>query len=241
MLTRLLFIMLIAGVLALIGLSYISRATTSSPGSSPRLGVVQEAGVIKGRVLYADGRPVSGARVYAMKSDLAIGRLPGAETDEQGEFLFQNLSPGTYTVSASKKEEGYPPTDSSFYYPDGLNAPQVSVYAGQTISDIVVQFEQPFGKIKGRMVSALDNKPIRGQGIEIILWTDRPNGYFSTGVDTDGNFEVLAPPVPFKIEASAPGFEKWHYRSSNSTNARDYLELAPGASKNLNITLRPIR
>lgn len=240
--TRLLTVLLIAGGLSVVSMTYLSYAAISSTGARQSQGILQEGGAIKGRVLYADGRPVSDAVVHAMKSDMSMGRLPSVCTDEQGEFLFEDLIPGTYTIYASKEEEGYPRTNSSFYFGDAVNTPEVSVYAQQTTSYVVVQFGLPAAKLMGRMVSALNNKPIPGHSIQITLrLVDRPNEYFSTGPDTDGNFEILAPPVPFKIEASAPGFEKWRYRSGDSSNAADYLQLTPGASKNLNIILRPVR
>src|SRR6266545_2479427 len=72
-------------------------------------------GAIQGRVLNPEGRPVSGAEVHALRSDLTTGKLPAAYTDNRGRFLIEDLIPGRYTVSAAKNEDGYPNTSSAFH------------------------------------------------------------------------------------------------------------------------------
>jgi Carboxypeptidase regulatory-like domain len=52
---------------------------------------MQRAGVITGRVVYADGEPFSGATLTVMRG----GR---ATTNDLGEYRIANLSPGDYSV-----------------------------------------------------------------------------------------------------------------------------------------------
>ncbi len=92
-------------------------------------------GTIKGRVMDENHNGISGASV--------VYEYQGQEsdpisTDSNGFFYFQNLSPGIYTVKASK--DGY----------DSVNQ-QVSVVAGEeTNVEIIMSHEQnPYGNISG--------------------------------------------------------------------------------------------
>jgi len=75
---------------------------------------IVRAGEIVGRVLDVEGRPVSGANVYAMKSDHQKGAIPSAETDSDGSFRLA-VVPGEYSVYAGKESAGHPEKFGGFY------------------------------------------------------------------------------------------------------------------------------
>ena len=75
---------------------------------------IVRAGEIVGRVLDFEGRPVSEANVYAMKSDHQKGAIPAAETDSDGSFRLA-VVPGEYSVYAGKESAGYPEKFGGFY------------------------------------------------------------------------------------------------------------------------------
>src|SRR5205085_3390848 len=88
-------------------------------------------GAITGRVLDAGGQPVFNAEVQALNTVSGTGKVPTAYTDEKGLFLIEHLKPGNYKLPVSKEEDGYPPTDSTFYSVDFTPPQQALVYEGQ--------------------------------------------------------------------------------------------------------------
>jgi hypothetical protein len=182
-------------------------------------------------VLSPDGQPISGASVYAVKSDFTTGRLPVFPTNDRGEFTIPNLTPGTYKVSAAKEDDGYPPTDYEFYASNGVNALRIAVYEGQTTSQVVVNLGPKAAKLVGKVIDAATDKLVKDVQI-IVRRTDNPDNSFTIVPDVNGKIEVLVPPVPFTVEVSAPGYEKRHLAS---------LQLSSGEIKRLDITLHPAR
>jgi hypothetical protein len=66
------------------------------------------AGAISGRVLDADGDPVSGATVNLERKETGDETVSSDETNtnQAGEYRFEGLSPGTYYISASPETGG---------------------------------------------------------------------------------------------------------------------------------------
>jgi hypothetical protein len=185
-------------------------------------------------VVDADGQPVSGAEVYALKSDFTTGKIPTAHTDKDGTFLITGLKPGVYTISAGKEEDGYARTDSPFHSTGLTAAPQVDVNEAQTTSGVVVCFGPKAAKLVGSLVDASTNKLIKDpQSAEIVLRRiDHPDYSYSTAPSLQGVFEILVPPVPLTAEISAPGYEKKLLGS---------LHLIPGETKRMGVSLHPNR
>jgi len=222
--------LVVAGLVALSS-SYSTPRTAHVWQDAPRAST--NSGAVKGQVLDAEGQPVSGAEVIALKIDSGMGKVPTAHTDEQGMFLIKRLAPGTYRISISKREDGYPPTDSPFYSAGFLEVPQVTVYEGQTTSDIAVGIGTKAAKLVGRVVDTTTNKLITSQDVQVTLRRiDNPDYSYKTGPDVNGNLTILVPPVPFTIEVSAQGYEKRHLGS---------LHLSREEIKRLDVSLRRIQ
>lgn len=225
---------LLINIFIAVGLLAVGMAFAVSRSSPKRQVVTQASGTITGRVLSPDGQPISAAGVHAEKSDFTFGRLLMFPTNEQGEFTITNLTPGTYKVSAAKEEDGYPPTDYAFYSAGVVSSPHITVYEGQTTSEVVVYVSPKAGKLSGRILDAATNRPIKNlQGVQITLRRlDNPDLSYTTAADLEGEFSILLPPVPCEIEVSAPGYGTWN-------NGRKAMHLTPGAAKELKIHLRP--
>ena len=82
-------------------LSAAAAAQTGRRVTAPASPVAE--GVIRGRVLLADGRPVTQAIKVTLK--VMTGDYNVAYTDQQGQFEFNNLNPGSYTVEAEADRE----------------------------------------------------------------------------------------------------------------------------------------
>ena len=59
-----------------------------------------QTGMLKGKVLDAEGKPVSGAQVAIEFAD-GVTRKFDVKTDRRGEFIQIGLQPGNYKVTAT--------------------------------------------------------------------------------------------------------------------------------------------
>lgn len=210
-----------------------SRRTRQYRGASSHQEVAQPSGAITGRVLDADGRPVFNAEVQAFNTESGTGKVPTAYTDEQGVFLIKNLKPGAYRLPVAKEEDGYPPTDSTFYSVGFTQPQQVFVYERQMTSDVVLHLGPKLAKLAGRIVDSKTHKAVVTDGVLITLRRiDNPNYPREISTNENGEFSILVPPVPTTIEVSAPGYEKKHLGS---------LHLKQKEVKRLDISLNPVK
>ncbi len=100
------------------------------------------------------GNPIVGARVCAMRGGNTI-------TNESGEYLIENLTPGDYRVTASA--EGY----CGKTYPD-----MVTVVDGQTTTNINFALAPcvppPRGSISGVVTDSVTGNPIVGARVSVM-------------------------------------------------------------------------
>jgi Carboxypeptidase regulatory-like domain len=70
------------------------------PAQRPSQPATEGSAVVRGRVTAADGRPLRLARVGIVETNTR--RSMGDATDENGQYEFTDLPPGTYTITARK-------------------------------------------------------------------------------------------------------------------------------------------
>jgi 5-hydroxyisourate hydrolase-like protein (transthyretin family) len=197
--------------LIVLGLTVVSALslTVHSPSQQP---ISTGFGAIEGHIVDTKGQAVAGATVFAYNSEGPItGRLSEVSTDKLGRFLLQRVKPGITHVHAFKENEGYPNTIFAVFA-IGRVIPTVRVVEGQTTKEVIVQLGPKAGRLAGKVVDADSGRPLKEFGITIFN-NDNPNDpYRSFGISrmvtqTAGGFEVLVPPVPFKVVVSAPNYE----------------------------------
>ncbi len=177
--------------------------------------------LITGRVFDETGDPISGVRVFAMRSVYFEGRRrlvpiangPLTTTDDAGQYRILGLAPGTYFVMADLRETwtvsaggvdqviGYAPT----YFPGTASltdAMRVAVGIGQEVSNT------DFGLVPGRAVTvsglAVDSqgRPLAGRQVNLAQeW--RGPGFAM--VMQGGGGTAVAPDGTFTIKSVAPG------------------------------------
>ena len=155
-------------------------------------------GVISGRVLDAEGKPIINATVTAEMAN-AIGGIPNALTNKDGEFIIRGLRPGQYTLHARKEEDGYPRTEFNLYDAGTSTDPQVEVLEDQTMQNVIVQLGLKSGILTLRVVDANSNQPLHHADITIRR-VDLPDRYLSSGLSVEeGEFKILVPALPFTV------------------------------------------
>ncbi len=170
---------------------------------------LQDAAVIEGFVVDAQGNPASGAEVQVG------GRVPQVATTGQGGGFSVEVEPGQYTVSARRGDEA-----------GSLDKP-VSVAAGKTVRDVRVRLGQG-AVLEGRVVAHAMGAPVSGASVDVSPYGR--NGDSGRAVtDSSGHFFVggLAP-GSYDLAVSAPGF---------SSEQRRGLTVASGERFPLDIQL----
>ncbi|MGH9764256.1 MAG: carboxypeptidase-like regulatory domain-containing protein, partial [Blastocatellia bacterium] len=121
-----------------------SQPTNDEPDSNP--------GTISGTVINQDGEPIGGAKVTVLRVNMEKGIVPMNSTNENGEFLFERLASGTYTISACDEEAGYLRTDDTFSAGSQVSYPRVEIVAGQVTANVVLQLGDRGGWLVGQVV-----------------------------------------------------------------------------------------
>ena len=181
--------------------------------------VLTKGGVITGTVTTQTGEPVVGVRVHArmirgdggqFASPLGLLQLQRT-TDDRGVYRIYGLRPGTYVVWAGR--DGQVTTDADAfdefvptYSPASTrdNANEISVHAGEEVSNVDIRFRgEPGHIVSGRVNQSAGAQPanfvlnLTAVGKNKSEWTmltvqsDDSNGFVFRGVD-DGDYELTA-------------------------------------------------
>lgn len=163
----------------LIILALIILLPSCKSPSSPDTDGVTTTGTISGTVTDAStGNPIAGASVSTQPTTLLV------TTDAQGNFSISNVTPGSYTVSASAS--GYLAGSAS-----------VTVTGGQTAAaNLALQPEPTTGTISGTVTEEGTSMPIAGASVSTqpattTATSDAQGNYTISDVD-EGSYTVTA-------------------------------------------------
>lgn len=169
--------------------------TTTYPLDVPQEGMARETSFTLGRkspsirvtVRSADGRPITDARLVLLMTDPTTKTI-FAKTDEAGTYLFDRLSPGMYTLSATAPESR-----------TRQKSVEVQVNDGEA-HDLEISFPRTVrvlgtARQAGRPYRGLLRFSLRGTiGMETMVKTDEHGGY---AVDLEpGEYMVGSPEQP---------------------------------------------
>ncbi|HEY7405048.1 MAG TPA: carboxypeptidase-like regulatory domain-containing protein [Candidatus Angelobacter sp.] len=150
---------------------------------------------ISGQVLAPNGKPAANARI-SLQENATIGRTflghpPMLDSDAQGNFLFQDVLPGTYTLTAALAHEAWT---------NNVRGEQKIELAGENLSGVQLRLSLPL-TIAGK-VTLEPGSELELDSLEIIL--DDPDGYYAhneASVKPDGTFLVqdIRPPLSLAI------------------------------------------
>jgi hypothetical protein len=133
----------------------VSKSAAAAPAPATAVAApAKEGGVIVGRVLDADGAPVRGAKVVALKPQFTYGERDFSsvvfpvETNDLGEFRLFWLPPGMYYLAATPPAVWngralplYSQTAATTFYPGVRHASEalrLEVAAGETRADVLL-------------------------------------------------------------------------------------------------------
>ena len=159
------------------------------------------AGTVEGSVRDLDGRPVTGAMVYASN----IGHRRGTTTisDSSGTFVLRNLKAGTYEVHAYKESAGYADTFFAFFGVNNKAVKVVQVPEAGT-SNIVLMIGPKCARLK-LSINNEEGKPVDGElTLTRVSATNAPYG-----IGVNSKSDTLLPPVLFRFEVRAKGYQLW--------------------------------
>ncbi len=180
----------------------------SSPGHSARLTnpisfdsegraqvaiVLEPATALRGRAILPDGSPAVGARISAYNAP--VSSPESVEADEQGRFVFEDIAPESYTVTAQLKA----------YEPVHLRDVEVGA---EGLEEIEIRFQEPGLSITGRVVNDL-GEPVRHAHVSA-----QPNGAEpgpglsrTAFADGEGKFDLFGlTPGSWALAVSGDGF-----------------------------------
>lgn len=162
-----------------------------------------EAGTIEGVVQTLKGIPIADASVYAIDLN-NIRRRFRATTSSDGRFVLHDVPPSTYSVHAYKESEEYADTFYSFFTTKNPDAwKQVEVEA-KSVNSLVLKLSK-YATLK---LSISDEQDAPVSGSLTFRRVDDPERPYMAGVSP--NMDILVPPVPFRFEIEAKGYEIWY-------------------------------
>ncbi len=195
----------------------IAVKTVPSPITRP----VATGATVRGRVIYADtSRPVRFAGLNLVRDEtrtvgsgngsgsgggfVTAGRMSNAKTDENGEFVVQNVQPGTYSVEMSGA--GFLTKSSFFRGPGVTDSKAMSEFfesfdvAGVGETQVLVRVTRA-GSISGKITYS-DGEVAVGLRVEALRKTDSVfnsnMGAYGSGFTTDDRGQ-------YRITGLAPG------------------------------------
>jgi hypothetical protein len=190
-------------------------------------------GAVQGRVVDELGKPLPGARVYAEPIDAKdhpTGKLHLTTTNDQGDFLLEQVTPGVNVICASKEEEFYPDTGAAALAADLGALPRVHVEDGRLTSSVTIRLTKG-GRLIGSISDSLNGEPVKNSRIRLSR-SDDIRLYISTGPDEEGHFEFVVPSKSFSLQVTAPGYKTW-----NSDDHGGPILVQPETTKEFTVVL----
>jgi protocatechuate 3,4-dioxygenase beta subunit len=207
------------------------QGVTITPGEIETIqsNLTPEPGAITGNVRDENGTPLPGTVVNVLLNGLILGSVV---TDDNGDYLFSNLLPNSYQISAV--QPGFT-----------LSSVGAIVSSDSTTTTNVI-LEQLFGNINGT-VTDQNGKPITKQTIFINLFDQNSSFITSVIAEPDGTYDISGVKAgDYLITATAKGYNPNTFAVSVESGAVNSINLpleAIGGSLSvqvINITGLPV-
>jgi hypothetical protein len=197
--------------------------------------------VIQGAVIDTDRQPAKDFTLAVWPLGLDHGsEIPIVKTNQAGEYRFERLCPGRYTVLPDYEKLGYPavsPNAYQFLY--GLPVEEVKLIAENSLAELPVKLRPKPGRMHVHISDRATSAKILRFTIELkVPGRKRMGDILLLFEPTTSDDAIVVPPdKEFTIHVTAKGFHKW---SGNSGDRRVFL-VASGSWATLNAELDPVR
>jgi len=194
---------------------------------------------VEGKVLDEYGRPMSKVMVDAPYRGAVSGIMPifRTWTDEKGNSILKGLPPGENLLFAVDTQQGYIDGRAGIFAGDPSLYKEVIVQAGQSLTGVVVPIKRG-AKITMSVVDSDAGVPIAAV-VRIVRPDLNLGGTLITSTNLKGQFQVVLPNLPFRIEVRAAGYQPWRYSQTDSLGRETFdIALEPANDKVMTVKLR---
>jgi hypothetical protein len=194
-------------------------------------------GTITGTVVDEQGTPISGATIWcAIDEGQQMTGTAGGLSDKTGKFQVGHLPWNKYTVSATKRAEGYGGNEAGAYQ-------TVTLTSAQPSADVVVKL----GPKEGILVPTVSDKVTGERLFDFTVHSTVEEFEGQTHNTSSGSWgvsrwtkQVLLPSnKDVMLHITKSGYRTWWYMDPSQPNGPGMLRLQPGEVKELNIELEP--
>ncbi len=165
-------------------------------------------GIVSGLISTADGNPVSGVSVQALKRSHRFGKpefdeTASAESNKAGQYSIAALPAGDYYLRAvpsqeskadTKSKDVYAPT----YFPgtrDQGHSTLLTLRAGEQMAGIDIALSRVrAAMVTGKVIDAVSKLPINGSELTLLEEGNVTPISYSATADAKGNFELKGVP-----------------------------------------------
>lgn len=158
---------------------------------------LKKGGRVEGwAILHETGKLMQGARIYAQTS----GSRAESITDENGNYVLDNLPEGSYTITASQYSQDFEYFKKKQIDWIGIPKNYVRVMAGETVKGVNIELTEGV-IVSGKVTDRDTNEPIPNQRVGLSLETQR-TGY-EAYTDQNGIYSIRAIPGKAQIYVQA--------------------------------------
>ena len=161
---------------------------------------------VRGLVTDANGNPVPHALVEVADPYRPQTTLSDyVQSDANGHFEKDGITPGIYMVFASEPKSGYGDTRIAMFAA-GLRIPEITIHKPEETIDVEVNIGFPGAYLAASVIGKTVSTAVSGAHVRIVLEAE-PAKYMSFSADQQGDFETLVPARPIAVMVSAPGYK----------------------------------
>jgi hypothetical protein len=198
-------------------------------------------GVIHGVVVDRSGEKVGGIVVQAWPLGVGLsGNLPSVETGREGNYRFEHVCPGRYTVVVDDEKAGYPhasPMVNAFLY--GSPIAEVTLTVKNPQADLPVYLPPKPGLMQVHITNQETKAEIWKFSVTLKVPGQQDASELSFSFDEAvKDHQIEVPPDKDVIyHVTADGFHEW----SESTGQGKLIRVTSGAKAPLEAELEPLK
>lgn len=199
------------------------------------------SGIVHGIVSDMDGHAVKGIVVVAWPLGVSLATmLPTVKTDLAGEYRFENVCPGRYTVLPADASMGYPEDFSPYLFEFlyGHRVTEAMLTSKNALAMLSIQLPPKPGRMHVHISDGTTNAEILEFTIELKVPGQQLSPamkYVFSPEIKDREIEV-PPNRDFILHVTAKGFHKW----SDSIGSRKVVRVPSGTEATLDAQLQSL-